>query len=517
MNHSLTPGADRVLTRAAIIAAAASATEVEPAHLLRSLLSEICRASEFLEQRGIDLASFDQTFPDVDILKNLEEVGGEDSVSDETIPQDRRLQMILTEARQRAAMQGHLSEIGTEHLLWGLLVVDSSGAEWLRGDGLHIDELTELFTAEKEESELPLETDVTLVPHEIPRTDLHDAYRILDAAANRAREGLRSIEDYVRFSLNDRHLSSLLKNWRHEFTAVMGRIDAGRLIAARETQEDVGTSITTAMESTRQSTLHVAQANFKRAQEAMRTLEEFGKTISGGIAAEFEQLRYRLYTLEKAVLTTTNSRERLADCHLYLLVTEALCHHGSGPAIHGALAGGVGIVQLREKELSDRRLVEMGLRIRAWTQAAGALFIMNDRPDLAVLTDADGVHVGQEELSVREARRIIGADKLVGVSTHNIDQARQAVLDGADYIGVGPTFPSRTKNFDDFAGLEFIRQVAAEISLPFYPIGGIDQNNIDEVVAAGATRAAVTGAICSDEHPERAAKELDAVLRGTVQ
>jgi len=100
------------------------------------------------------------------------------------------------------------------------------------------------------------------------------------------------------------------------------------------------------------------------------------------------------------------------------------------------------------------KLAELGCRVREWTRAAESLFIINDRPDLAVLTDADGVHVGQDELTVHQARRIIGPDRLVGVSTHSIEQARTAVLDGADYLGVGPVFPSQTKQFDDFVGLD---------------------------------------------------------------
>ncbi|TXT32906.1 MAG: Thiamine-phosphate synthase [Planctomycetota bacterium] len=219
-------------------------------------------------------------------------------------------------------------------------------------------------------------------------------------------------------------------------------------------------------------------------------------------------MRYRLYTIEKALTTTLVSRERLAGCDLYLLVTESLCHHGSGPAIRQALEAGVRIVQLREKELSDRRLLEAARRVREWTREADTLFIMNDRPDLAVLSEADGVHVGQDELSVREARRIVGPHRLVGVSTHTIEQARQAVLDGADYLGVGPCFATSTKSFDQLAGLDFVRQVAAEITLPWFAIGGISSANIAAVRESGASRVAVSGAVCSSSTPGRAAVEL---------
>ena len=138
--------------------------------------------------------------------------------------------------------------------------------------------------------------------------------------------------------------------------------------------------------------------------------------------------------------------------------------------------------------------------------------MINDRPDLAALIAADGVHVGQEELSVKDVRSMVGPDVLIGVSTHSIEQARQAVLDGANYIGVGPTFPSGTKRFEHFPGVELLRAVAAEIRLPAFAIGGITRANLDQVKSAGFRRAAVSGAIVGAEDPVQAAKEIKAVL-----
>ncbi len=141
------------------------------------------------------------------------------------------------------------------------------------------------------------------------------------------------------------------------------------------------------------------------------------------------------------------------------------------------------------------------------------LLIVNDRPDLAVLCGADGVHVGQDELTVRDARRIVGANRLVGVSTHSIEQARAAVLDGADYLGVGPVFVSQTKSFDALAGLEFVSQAAAEIGLPWYAIGGISPQNVREVCDAGATRVAVSSVICTARDPQVVASSLVSSVR----
>ncbi len=158
-------------------------------------------------------------------------------------------------------------------------------------------------------------------------------------------------------------------------------------------------------------------------------------------------------------------------------------------------------------------MLERARQVRRWTRRAGLLFILNDRPDLARLCEADGVHLGQDDLPVKEARRVLGHDALVGVSTHNIEQVRQAVLDGASYIGVGPTFPSGTKDFAELAGPEFIRAAAAETTLPSFAIGGIGLRTIDAAVAAGARRVAVSQAIARADDPRRVAAELLGALQ----
>jgi thiamine-phosphate pyrophosphorylase len=156
---------------------------------------------------------------------------------------------------------------------------------------------------------------------------------------------------------------------------------------------------------------------------------------------------------------------------------------------------GVDILQLRDKRLADRLLLHRARMARQITQGTGTLFIMNDRPDLALLADADGVHVGQDELAVQDVRRIVGPNRLVGVSTHTIDQARQAVVDQADYLGCGPTFPSTTKEFSDFPGLAFLKQVATELTLPCFAIGGIGLENLNNVLETGFRRIAVGAAV----------------------
>jgi thiamine-phosphate pyrophosphorylase len=312
--------------------------------------------------------------------------------------------------------------------------------------------------------------------------------------------------------LDDRFLTETAKQIRHDLVAAIKKIPSIDLLAARETQADVGTELTTDAESVRADLAGVLAANFGRLGESLRSLEEYGKLLDPAMAAEFKQIRYRIYTLQRAVEITRQSGDRLAAAKLYVLLDgrespEAFCDFASS-----LIAAGVHILQLRDKKLDDRQLLERAKILRELTRNTPTLFIVNDRPDLAILTQADGVHLGQEELSVKDARSIVGPRLLVGVSTHSLEQARQAVLDGANYIGVGPTFPSTTKEFAAFPGLDLLRTVAVEIRLPAFAIGGITLENLPDVLASGIGRVAVSGAITGDEHPQFAVQKFIGAL-----
>ena len=514
MHSTLTAGAIRSLELSLVLSREYGAATVTASHLLWSLVLLETRAVEILDRCGLTAEALALLFapPDGGFDANLiaavvgSHVEALQGLSTDT-GRDPFVRLVLKQVQEQLGSQLEDNEIATEHLLYGLVSADPALAIELRRHGLTLEQLGEIVGG-LSPTPFEIEDDITLQFREGQESDHHDTLRILDAAANRAREGLRVLEDYVRFVLEDAHLSSRLKNWRHQLSQALRAVAPHLLLAARETEQDVGTRIRTLTESKRESVSAVVQANFKRVEEAARTLEEFSKILSGDLGQQIEKLRYEIYTLEKAVLQTHYSRERLTGRELYMLVTEELCHHGSGPAVRGALRGGAGIVQLREKNLRDRDLLARGHRIREWTREAGALFIMNDRPDLAVLTAADGVHVGQDELTVKDARRIVGPDKLVGVSTHTIEQARQAVLDGADYIGMGPVFTTSTKQFSQLAGLDLVLQVASEITLPAYAIGGINLQNIDLVLAAGAHCVAISAALCGAAQPLEVAREL---------
>jgi len=513
MQHLLTAGAQRALIQAEQIARTSAESNLDAVHLLAALACQETRATEILQTHQIELkmilTEFQLELPDETLAPDLD---GPDQPLElsEALHHFSSLGEILNSALQQASQSEGPTEIGSEHLLWGLLSTSGRHSEWLSKHGNFSTESLEHTINVHRQSTDPIDVDFALRTVSTTVSDHTNTLRTIDAAANRLREGLRVIEDYLRFTLDDAHLMKLLKTNRHQLVEALKCIGQESLIASRDTLNDVGTAISTTSEFDRQSIEHLLQANLKRVQEATRTLEEFGKLISVEAASIFKQMRYALYTLEKSILACVHNQSRLKDCPIYLLVSESLCHHGSGPAIRESLAAGVGIVQIREKEMTDRQLLEHGKRVREWTRAAGAILIMNDRPDLAVAIDADGVHVGQDELPVREVRQIVGSRRMIGVSTHNIEQARQAVLDGADYLGVGPTFPTTTKSFakHEYAGLNFIQQVAAEITLPWFAIGGINADNLEKALQAGARRIAISSAICSHEHPGQITREL---------
>jgi thiamine-phosphate pyrophosphorylase len=199
---------------------------------------------------------------------------------------------------------------------------------------------------------------------------------------------------------------------------------------------------------------------------------------------------------------------RIRDCRLYVLVDASASVDAFETLVQSLVASAVGAIQLREKNLADRELVDRARRLRAATAGTKTLSIMNDRPDLAVLSDADGVHVGQDELTVPDVRQVVGDERLVGVSTHSLEQAHQAELDGADYIGVGPTFPSRTKEFARFPGPELLESVAQHVQLPAFAIGGITLDRLSEVLDTGIRRTVIGAAITADPDPSAAARQF---------
>ncbi len=505
MLESLTEGASRALERAQIRAKQRGSASVEPTDLLAALLDEAeSRASELLAEHGLDPARALAVLGPQDASAEVFDMPGAPP-----FPHSASLRAALNDATTQAKSRDRGRLVGTEHLLAGLLSTSSPTADLLANAGVNIEELVERLAPEADVETAPLPLPADIAPLELVEpTQAVDLARILDASANRAREGLRVVEDYVRFVLGDAGLTKRLKEVRHRLAEAIRGFESEVLIGSRDTRGDVGTHIMTASEQIRENPRSVLTANFKRTQESLRTLEEYGKLVDVWLAGRFEVLRYDVYTLEKLTMTAVHAQRAFGNAKLYLLIGGLPTLGDLTWVVGEALAGGVDVIQLREKGLTDREWLTRAREVRILTAQAKARFIVNDRPDLARLAGADGVHLGQDDISFRDARRIVGPTASIGVSTHEREQLDRAILDGASYLGVGPVFPSTTKDFSDFAGLAFVRLAAETTTLPWFAIGGITEENVDRVLEAGATRIAVSSAIVRAERPRQAARAL---------
>ncbi len=330
--------------------------------------------------------------------------------------------------------------------------------------------------------------------------------RIIDANLNRSTEALRVLEEISRFIMNEDEISKELKYIRHELNQIQ---ESGYdlFLNARDTENDVGVKIKNP--DKRMNLENIFKANIKRLQQSLRVLAEYMPENFD----KFENLRYKSYSLEKKMWDKLK-KSRLQNRKLYLVTnsdkfeTEDLFLN----AVASALKGGVDIVQLREKNMTANKIMELGKKVKLLCAEYNALFIVNDRVDIAFALNADGVHLGQDDMDVKSAREILGEGVIIGVSTHAFEQAQKAVEDGADYIGVGPVFITPTKPGRQSVGLEYVRWVSENIDLPAFAIGGIDLNNVSEVIANGAKRIAVVRAVINSENPELAAMNFLKVL-----
>ena len=330
-------------------------------------------------------------------------------------------------------------------------------------------------------------------------------YRILDANLDRAREGLRIIEEWCRFGLNNQQLAQECKQLRQE----LAQWHSLELRQARDTPADVGTELSHPQEEHRDSLNSLLQANICRIQEALRVLEEYGKLYQPQMSLMCKQIRYRVYTLESNLLNSDRA-SKLKNTALYLITSPS---ENLLEIVDEALQGGVSLVQYRDKEIEDDNIrLAQAQQICQLCHKYNALFIVNDRVDLVVAVGADGVHLGQQDIPISLARHILGPQKIIGRSTTNPEEMQNAIAEGADYIGVGPVFATPTKPTKAAAGFEYVRYAANNSPIPWFAIGGIDLDNLPSVLEAGAQRVAVVRAIMQAEQPALVTRQLLNIL-----
>jgi thiamine-phosphate pyrophosphorylase len=318
-------------------------------------------------------------------------------------------------------------------------------------------------------------------------------YRILDANLDRAREGLRIIEEWCRFGLNSAQLTNECKQLRQELAGW----HRPELRAARDTPNDPGTELTHPQEQQRTSVAQVLQVNFCRVEEALRVLEEYGKLYQVELGAAAKQMRYQVYVLESRLIGHRR-HQKLQQAYLYLVTSP---QDNLFSVVESALQGGLKLVQYRDKNTDDTARFHRAEKLRQMCHQYDALFIVNDRVDLALAVDADGVHLGQQDLPISFARQLLGPQRIIGRSTTNPDEMYRAIQEGADYIGVGPVYETPTKAGKPAAGLEYVRHAREHSPIPWFAIGGVDANNVGDVLNAGAERVAVVRAIMEAEQP----------------
>lgn len=334
---------------------------------------------------------------------------------------------------------------------------------------------------------------------------MSDTQRLIDANANRAREAMRVMEDAARFLLDDAELSAAFKQLRHVLAEALSNCDDW--ILSRDTPEDVGTLISTDSEGLRQDERAVVIAAGKRLSEALRTMEEYAKTYSDVLlkAKTIEQIRYRGYELERQLVSAMGSKRR-SQWQVCVLVSESLClmHPWKfvvEDIIRTATCDAKLCLQLREKTLDDAELLVRSTWLVQTCRSSGVASIINDRPDIAALSKADGVHLGQTDMPVAAARRILGFNAIIGVSTSCLDDAHKVLREGGDYCGVGPMFETKTKDKPVLAGPQYLREYSQWNKLPHLAIGGINATNIATLIDAGVRGVAVSHCVCSAKSP----------------
>jgi thiamine-phosphate pyrophosphorylase len=345
------------------------------------------------------------------------------------------------------------------------------------------------------------------------RTQRASALRVIDANANRAFEGLRTLEEIARFVLDDAAMCGSLKEHRHRLQSALSRLPQSELLQARNTLHDVGTDIKTDSELSRTSFCDIASAAAQRIQQSLRCIEEFSKLVDAGMSREVEAIRYSAYDLlGQMQLRLKSNASFLKVANLYLLIDCQSTLEEFKKQIRDLSDQGVDLIQIRDKSSDARKISSYVLAALDAVSPERTKILVNDRVDIALATGAAGVHLGQQDLECRQVRQHVGDGFIIGVSTHDLQQIDQAIADGADYIGCGPTFPTSTKAFTSFPGLDFLQQAAERSTVPAFAIGGIQLENLASVLKTGITRIAVSSGILVASEPMQVAAAMKSML-----
>ena len=333
--------------------------------------------------------------------------------------------------------------------------------------------------------------------------------QLIDANLDRAREGIRVVEEWCRFSIQEENLVRTLKDFRHQ----LAKHHHLSYKNARCTSTDTGIGLTHPYQKNRESPEDLIQANCSRVQEALRVLEEFAKGSDPDLSKEAASIRYQFYEIELDILKkylTNERKDKLNNCNLCLITNSC---EDLTEKVTESLKAGIKMIQYRDKYNNDNFKYFEAKKIAALCKDFGALFIVNDRIDLALSLDADGIHLGQNDLPIKIARELVGSEKIIGVSTHSIEEIKKAETEGPDYLGIGPIYPTKSKPNKKPLGVKILKEASLHSKTPLFAIGSINEKNINDVISNGVKRCAVIGAIMNSHDAFSSSQKLLDILK----
>ena len=328
--------------------------------------------------------------------------------------------------------------------------------------------------------------------------------QIIDANLDRAREGLRVLEDWARFGLGREDYVIKIKNFRQ----ILGKNHLEIYKKSRNFTDDQCKGLSHEEQIKRKTPLHTVSSNSARVQEALRVIEEYSRGHNQKLSKISSDIRYEIYTLEIDLLNLSKKRkffEILNDNDLYAITNQK---ENLIEIIENILIGGVKIIQHRFKKGTDKDNLKEAIQIKKLCKKYNSLFIVNDRVDLALASNADGIHLGQDDLNLKIARKILGNSKIIGISANNALEISNAIENGCDYLGIGPVFKTSTKKDKKPLGLKKIKALTQDIKIPWFAIGGINKNNICDLKSYGFRKVALISSLMNSENPEREARMI---------
>ncbi len=326
-------------------------------------------------------------------------------------------------------------------------------------------------------------------------------HQIIDANLDRAREGLRVLEDWARFGLGNEEYVERIKNFRQ----ILGKNHLEVYKQSRNYIEDECKGLTHQEQINRKTPEQIISSNSGRVQEALRVIEEFSRLHNHELSKIASKIRYEIYTIEIDLLSLSKRRkseEILKENDLYVITDQK---ENLLEIIEEILIAGVRIIQYRFKTGTDQDHLQEAIQIKHLCKKYNSLFIVNDRLDIALASNADGIHLGQDDIDLKTARKLLGYSKIIGISANNESDISNALNDDCDYIGIGPVFETATKKDKKPIGIEKIKILTKDLNIPWFAIGGIKSNNISYLKKNGVKKVALVSQLMNSAVPNEEA------------